>query len=82
MANGKIKYRYFNDGQALPKKDQTLDRQSQDQLNMSKQLKKKQLFGKFDPDKQDDLNFTDIETLTSYHDNLVPKENKSTLLRT
>lgn len=82
LANGKIKYRYYNDGQAIPKKDQTMDRVSVDQLNMSKQLKKKQLFGKLDPDRVDDLNFNDIETLTSYHDNLVPRETKSTLLRT
>lgn len=82
LPKNRIKYRYYNDGEFIEKKDDTLMKSSLDQLSLTKKLQKKGVFGVIDPNNKTNLNFVDIESVTSYQDNLMPQTDKQTLIKT
>eukprot|EP00347_Sterkiella_histriomuscorum_P009447 403341183 len=83
LPKNRFKYRYYNNGEFIEKKDDSLHRQSLDQLQLSKQLQKKGVFGVVNPNLQtQSLKFDDMESLTSYQDNLMPQVDKRTMIKT
>lgn len=84
LAKGKLNYRYYNNGEFIEKKDKSMERDTNEQLNLTKKQLKVGVYGVINPENPPSKlkRFEDIESLTTFQDAAMPFSDQQTLMKT